>query len=225
MYPQYAAATSASTYDVVFRHILRRRWVPTLRVAEPFYRHKRYLAALAESLNSALAQFSPASVPQKIVLSYHGIPEAYIERGDPYCCMCTEMTEALRPLIRFPADALIHTYQSRFGRAPWLVPYTDVTLRELAAGGIKRVLVACPGFTTDCLETIDELGTEGRRLFLECGGTDFTLVPCLNDSPGAIAAFRAILDLELGSWLADGEIKTPPVCRSCPVSEAKGAAA
>jgi protoporphyrin/coproporphyrin ferrochelatase len=221
MYPQYSATTSASTYDVVFSFLLKRRWVPTLRVAAPYYLDPRYVQAVATTINEAVAKLPHR--PEKLVLSYHGIPEKYIEKGDPYCCMCTETTEALRPLLDFPPADVIHTFQSRFGKDPWLVPYTDETLEELATKGVKTVAVACPGFPADCLETLDEIGNEGRDLFVEKGGKELYSLPCLNVHPAWIEAMAGIIKDELGSWLEHSR-ERKAACASCPTAMAKAAA-
>jgi len=180
MYPQYAAATTASTYDAVFGEILKRRWVPTISVMPPYYDQELFLNAQAEVINQGLRALE--NPPERLVLSYHGIPRSYILKGDPYCCMCVATTERLLPRLQIDASKVIHTYQSRFGRDPWLEPYTDQTLESLARQGVKRIAVACPGFTTDCLETLDEIGNEGRHQFTELGGQDLHLIPCMNDA-------------------------------------------
>ncbi|MDD2943439.1 MAG: ferrochelatase [bacterium] len=199
MYPQYAAATTASTYDAVFPHLLKMRFVPTLSVAEPYYKHPGYIAAVAAGINKSLE--STESQPERLILSYHGIPRAYVEKGDPYCCMCHETTAALKKLIKFPADKILHTYQSRFGKEPWIEPYTDETVKSLAEQGIKRLMIACPGFTADCLETIDEMGHEAFELFREHGGELITLVPCVNDDQLWLEGMAEIVEDELYSWL------------------------
>lgn len=221
MYPQYAAATTASTYDAVFPHLLKRRSVPTLRVAEPYYAHPAYLQAVAATVNDYYASLG-SDVPQKLVLSYHGIPERYVTQGDPYCCQCTETTAGLIPLLKIPQGSLIHTYQSRFGKDPWLVPYSDVTIETLAKEGITHIAVAAPGFTADCLETLDELGNEGTHLFQEHGGKKLSLIPCLNDSPAWIKGMAEIIREEIGSWRATSARSGARPCTvTCPVKEAK----
>lgn len=216
MYPQYSAATTGSTYDAVFPHLLKRRWVPTLKVMAPFYGHELYQCALAQSINEYLA--NKDEKPQKLILSYHGVPEKYVERGDPYCCMCTETTHRLVPQLKFPAGDVIHTYQSRFGRDPWLIPYTDHTVEKLAEEGIKRIAVACPGFTADCLETLDEIGNEAREAFHEAGGEWLELIPCVNDHPAFIDALTSLIVEEFGMWRAPIE---HPNRLDCPVVLAK----
>jgi protoporphyrin/coproporphyrin ferrochelatase len=199
MYPQYSATTTAATYDVVMSHLLKRRFVPTLRVAEPYFAHPAYVGALAATMNESVQSLSWK--PDRIVLSYHGIPAKYVAKGDPYCCQCTETTAALLPKLEFPADRVIHTFQSRFGKDPWLQPYTDVTFEELGKTGVTSIAVAAPGFTADCLETLDELGNEGHEQFHGAGGRQYHLIPCLNDSPIWLDAMASIIEEELGSWI------------------------
>lgn len=220
MYPQYSATTTASTYDVVFSHLLKRRNVPTLRVAEPYYAHPEYIDALATTINEAYKKLDPR--PEKLVLSYHGIPESYIDKGDPYCCMCTETTNAMLKKLDIPADEVIHTYQSRFGKDPWLVPYTDETIEELAKEGVKHLAVACPGFPADCLETLDEIGNEALEEFQEHGGETLKLIPGLNTHPAWIGAMSTLIEKELGSWLETAERTScaDEKC-ACPVRLAK----
>jgi ferrochelatase len=215
MYPQYSAATTASTYDAVLPHILKRRWVPTIRVAEPYFAHPRYVEALASTINEHIAGMP--FKPERLVLSYHGIPEKYVAKGDPYCCQCLETTGALLPKLSLSKDVVIHTFQSRFGRDPWLTPYTDETFEELGHSGIKKIAVCAPGFTADCLETLDELGNEGHEQFTEAGGEEISVVPCLNDHPVWLDAMTEIIREELGSWL-DGQARQAHDCTiTCPV--------
>jgi ferrochelatase len=218
MYPQYAAATTASTYDAVFPHILKRRWVPTLRVAEPYYAHPRYIRAQAEIINRHLKQLPWK--PERLVLSYHGVPEKYVKKGDPYCCQCVETTAALVPLVELESEKIIHTFQSRFGRDPWLTPYTDETFEALGHAGVKSIAVVAPGFTADCLETLDELGNEGEEQFHEAGGEQYSVIQCLNDHPAWLEAMTAIIKEELGSWL-EGEARQVRECAiRCPLQSA-----
>ena len=198
MYPQYSAPTSASNYDAVFHHILKRRFVPTLHVVQPYHRYAEYIDALAAVTNEALEKMPEK--PEALVLSYHGIPASYIKAGDPYCCMCTETTMLLKQRLKYPADKVIHTYQSRFGKDPWLEPYTDETIERLAKEGLKHIAVACPAFVTDCLETLEEMGNEGRELFCEHGGEKVTLIPCLNDHPIWLKALAKICENEMSPW-------------------------
>jgi protoporphyrin/coproporphyrin ferrochelatase len=202
MYPQYAAATTASIYDETFNILKKLRYVPTLRVVEPYFDHSSYIAALATAVNSYLAK--RVIPPEYLLLSYHGVPFSYIKKGDPYCCMCTETTRLLKPLINFPEERIIQTYQSRLGRAPWLEPYTDEKVKELAEKGVKEVAVYCPGFTTDCLETIDEIGNEAREEFVEHGGNNLELIPCLNtDKPWITSLVKLVEETAGSNWLND----------------------
>ena len=214
MYPQYAAATTASTYDVVFPHLLKRRFVPTLRVAEPYFDRSEYIDALAATINRELRRIKEmwGTAPERLVLSYHGIPLKYVQKGDPYCCQCTETTRLLRPKIEIEPGNLIHTYQSRFGKDPWLEPYTDETITKLGKQGIKRIAVAAPGFPADCLETIDELGRENHHIFQENGGEKFAFIPGLNDSAEWISGASKIVLSEIDSWLKDATAKSQVQC-------------
>lgn len=217
MYPQYAAATTASTYDAVFPHLLRRRWVPTLRVAEPYFAHPRYIQAQATVINDHIARLDWK--PDRLVLSYHGVPQKYVTKGDPYCCQCVETTAALVPKLSLEAERVIHTYQSRFGRDPWLTPYTDEMFESLGHQGLKKIAVVAPGFTADCLETLDELGNEGEEQFREAGGESFTVIPCLNDHPAWLDAMASIISEELGSWI-DGDARQVADCSiTCPLQK------
>ncbi|MBX7138750.1 MAG: ferrochelatase [Oligoflexia bacterium] len=202
MYPQYCAATTAATYDSVFPHLLKRRWVPTLKVVEPYFDQAAYIDALAARIDQFYAEANPR--PERLVLSYHGIPQKYVRKGDPYCCMCTETTMSLLKKIKLRPQEVIHTYQSRFGRDPWLTPYTDETINALAKQGIKHLAVFCPGFTADCLETLDEIGNEGLHAFKEHGGETLKLIPSLNQHPAWIEAMVQIVKKEAGHWLDCG---------------------
>jgi ferrochelatase len=215
MYPHYSGPTTASTYDAVFSHLLKRRYVPTLKVAEPYYRNTKYIDVQAKIINDNLEKM--AEKPEYLIISFHGIPLSYVRKGDPYCCMCTETKEALVRKLNFPKDRIIQTYQSRFGKDPWLTPYADETVIELAKKSVKNIAIAAPGFTTDCLETIDELGTEAEHIFKENGGKKLTLIPCLNDHDLWIEAMKDIITAELGSWLDFNSQYFPPQKISCPL--------
>lgn len=201
MYPQYAAATIASTFDAVYAHLLKLRWVPSIRTVEPFYYHSAYLKALSTTINEGLKKFSP----ERLIISYHGIPQSSVRKGDPYCCMCTETTARLKPLLEFPATHIMQTYQSRFGKEAWLQPYTDETLEKLAKSGIKKVAVACPSFTADCLETLDEIGNESAHLFKKHGGQELKLIPSVNDDALFIDALYELTLGAMGNWDVKGE--------------------
>ena len=220
MYPQYSATTTGSTYDAIFAHLQKKRFVPTIRIAEPYYKNSHYINALAATIHESWDNLGWK--PDRLVLSYHGIPEKYVKRGDPYCCQCTETTEALLKVLKIPANQVIHTFQSRFGRDPWLRPYTDKVLESLPGEGIKNIAVAAPGFTADCLETLDELGNEGQEQFKHKGGEKYHLIPCLNDHPAWISAMTSIIRDELAGW-SSGENKMNLDCKiSCPLIAAGG---
>ncbi|MGA7615763.1 MAG: ferrochelatase [Thermoanaerobaculia bacterium] len=199
MYPQYSAPTTGSTYDAVFAELPKRRFVPTLRVVPPYYEHPGYIGALAASIRERLAKMDQR--PQKILLSFHGIPQRYARMGDPYPEQCQATVRALASEMKWNADDYLVTFQSRFGKEPWLQPYTDQTLMSLGKEGVERILVVCPGFTSDCLETIDEIGNLGREQFAGGGGKSLELVPCLNHRPRWIEAMTSIAAGELRGWI------------------------
>ena len=203
MYPQYAAATTGSTCDEVFRELSKLRFIPALRIVPPYYDHPAYIAALAESVRRALA--SADAPPEKILVSFHGIPQRYADLGDPYPKHCEATARALADAMGWRDDEWILTYQSRFGREPWLHPYTDETLMRLGREGVRRVAALSPGFTADCLETIDEIGNLGLEQFESTGGESLVRVPCLNDAPRWIEAMAAIAERELRGWVGEGE--------------------
>lgn len=199
MYPQYSAPTTGSTYDETFRELLARRYVPALRVVPPYYDHPSYIAALSESVREKLASL-PES-PDKILISFHGIPQRYADLGDPYPAHCAATADALARAMGWSAEDYLVTFQSRFGREPWLHPYTDETLKRLGGDGVKRIVALCPGFTADCLETIDEIGNLGEEQFIEGGGEELHLVPCLNDRSRWLSAMSEIATAELQGWI------------------------
>lgn len=198
LYPQYAGATTGSTCDEVFRHLSAMRVVPALRVVPPYYAHPSYIDALAESVREAMAPLSQP--PDRIVVSFHGLPQAFVDRGDPYASHCERTTRALAARAGWDAGAYLMSYQSRSGRQPWLRPATDETLIELARGGARNVMVICPGFVADCLETIDEIGHVGREQFRAAGGETLHLVAGLNTRPRWIEAMTEIALEELQGW-------------------------
>ena len=199
MYPQYSAPTTGSTCDAVFQDLQRRRFVPALRVVPPYFDNPLYIDALAASVWEL--EHAPDIHPEKVLVSFHGIPQRYARLGDPYPRHCEATAAALAKAMRWRDDQWMMTYQSRFGREPWLQPYADVTLRGLGGTGVKHVLAVCPGFTTDCLETIDEIGNLGAEQFREGGGESLSLVPCLNDRPRWIEAMATIAMHELQGWV------------------------
>ena len=198
LYPQYAGATTGSTYDEVFRQLSMLRFVPALRVVPPYFTHAAYIESLAESVREATAVLPRPS--EKILVSFHGIPQRFVESGDPYASHCEATAQALAACAGWPTGTYQICYQSRAGRQPWLLPYTDQTLVELARSGTRHVMVICPGFVTDCLETIDEIGHVAVEQFRAAGGETLQLVAGLNDRPRWIAAMSEIVLEQLEGW-------------------------
>jgi ferrochelatase len=199
LYPQYSATTTAAATDALFRALLQPRRVPSLRIVPPFYAHPAYLDAVATVIREDWQRL--AWEPEHIVFSYHGIPQKYAQRGDPYARQVVRTTWELVRRLQLPRSRWTLAYQSRFGRSPWLKPYTDDVLQSLARRGVRRVYVALPGFTADCLETIDEIGRESRELFERAGGEHLCNGTCLNDHPCWIAALEQIIRQEGCGWL------------------------
>lgn len=179
LYPQYAGATTASVYDDVAKSLINKWTVPELRFLRDYYREPGFISALANSLSDHLATLDWE--PDRILCSYHGLPQSYVDKGDPYQSECLETTELLRNHTGYDSKTLQSTFQSRFGPKAWLQPYTDKTLEALPDQGIKKVAVMMPGFSADCLETLEEIAIEAEESFHDAGGTHFTAVPCLND--------------------------------------------
>ena len=199
LYPQYSAATSATVCDEVFRVLGRMRAQPTLRVTPPYYDDPDYIEALAVSINGHLATLS--FQPEKIVASFHGMPKAYVDKGDPYYAHCIATTESLRKRMGVDAGRLILTFQSRFGFDEWLKPYTDQTIAQLAKDGVRRIAVVTPGFSADCLETLEEIAQENAEIFRHHGGEEFAAIPCLNDSEAGMDVIRQLVLRELQGWI------------------------
>jgi ferrochelatase len=199
LYPQYSAPSTASVTDELFRVLRKARFQPAVRVVPPWYDDPAYVAALAASVRAALGERGVE--PEVILASYHGLPQAYVDKGDPYYAQCRETTRLLRAALGLPEEKLLMTFQSRFGPAQWLKPYNDATLAELARKGVRSVAVVTPGFAADCLETIEEIGMENRDIFLKNGGSDFVRVPCLNDGDIGMEALRTIIARELAGWI------------------------
>jgi ferrochelatase len=199
LYPQYAAPTTATVCDEVFRALTRMRFQPTIRVAAPYFAESAYIDALASSINAALAKLS--FKPDVLIASYHGMPEEYVAKGDPYQQQCGETTVLLRKKLKLDEERLIMTFQSRFGTAEWIKPYTDATVKSLAERGVKKIAVITPGFSADCLETLEEIAMENADIFRHAGGENFAAVPCLNDTPGGMAVIRDVVTRELKGWI------------------------
>lgn len=199
LYPQYCAATTATANDKAFEALAAMRWQPAVRTLPPYYDDPRYIDALADSIHASIAALD--FEPQAIVTSFHGMPQRTLELGDPYHCHCRKTARLVGEAL---GQEVIVTFQSRFGRAKWLEPATDTMLEELPARGVTRVAVVAPGFSADCLETLEELAIRGRESFLTAGGGNFAYLACLNDSDVGIAMLRSILAQELAGWI-DGQ--------------------
>ena len=195
LYPQYCAATTATANDRAFAALTRMRWQPAIRTLPPYHDDPRYIATLKDSVEAGLAALD--FVPDALVASFHGMPQRTLELGDPYHCHCRKTARLLAAALERPLEV---AFQSRFGRAKWLEPATDTVLGELPAKGVRKVAILAPGFSADCLETLEELAIRGREQFLAAGGTDFAYLPCLNDSPAGIEMLRDILARELEGW-------------------------
>lgn len=195
LYPQYCAATTATANDKAFSVLAGMRWQPAIRTLPPYHDDPAYIAALKASVEASLAALD--FEPQAIVASFHGMPQRTLELGDPYHCHCRKTARLLGEAM---GRELIVAFQSRFGRAKWLEPATDRTLEALPAKGVMKVAIVSPGFSADCLETLEELNIRGRESFLAAGGTDFAYLPCLNDSAVGMEMLRTLLQRELEGW-------------------------
>jgi ferrochelatase len=199
LYPQYSAATSATVCDEVFRVLTTMRAQPSVRVAPPYYKDPSYIDALAVSIETHLE--SLPFKPDVIVASFHGMPQKYIDQGDPYQRQCAATTDALRTRLGLDPSKLLLTFQSRFGFDEWLKPYTDKTMERLAKEGVRSVAVVTPGFSADCLETLEEIAQENAEIFQHNGGEKFAFIPCLNDSREGMDMLRLLVLRELQGWI------------------------
>lgn len=190
MFPQYSGTTTGSIFDEVTRVLSKWRWVPSLNFINSYHDNDDYIDALADSISGQIKKISP----QKIVFTYHGIPKRNFDLGDPYQCYCQKTTRLVAEKLNLKEDDYMTTFQSRFGPAEWLKPYTSDTMEVLPSKGIKNVLVVAPAFSVDCLETIEEIDQENKEIFLKAGGEKFTYVPCLNDSDGQVNFFKKLID-------------------------------
>ncbi len=202
LYPQYSATTVATVYDKAFDSLKTMRHQPAIRTLPPFYNHRKYIQVLGDSIRRHV-EASPWQ-PELVLLSYHGIPKRNTELGDPYYSHCCENTAQVRQYLGWDEQKLQMSFQSRFGKAEWLQPYTEPTLIKLAESGVKRIMVAAPAFVSDCVETLEELALEAKKAFLEAGGESFELIPCLNASPDAITLFHTLAQDELAGWIEPG---------------------
>lgn len=199
LYPQYAAATTATACDEAFRSLMKMRWQPAVRVAPPYHDEPAYVDAIAASVRASLARLD--FVPEVLVATFHGMPQAYLEKGDPYYCHCQKSARLIRQALGWPEASWRTTFQSRFGNDPWLQPYTIEEVERLAKGGVKRLAMVAPGFSADCLETLEELDMENRGVFMEHGGEQFAYIPCLNDSDAGVQVIETVVRRELMGWI------------------------
>lgn len=198
LYPQYSATTTASVTDAVFDALKRKRWQPTLRVAPPWYDHPAHIEAMTARLRSQLAELEQQ--PDLLLFSFHGLPQKYFDLGDPYYCHCQKTARLVREALGWPKERVRVTFQSRLGPTQWLQPYTAEVLTQLPAEGVKRIAVTMPAFVSDCIETLEEIGIEGKRSFLEAGGEACDVLPCLNDSDESIEMLQRLVTQELSGW-------------------------
>ena len=197
LYPQYCAATTASTFDSVTKVLQKWRWIPELRFINQYFEEENYIKALADSIQQF---WSKKGQPQKIIFSYHGIPKKYHIKGDPYHCFCLKTTRLVKEYMKLDDNKVLTTFQSRFGRQEWLQPYTSQTLQELPGKDIKKIHIISPGFSADCLETLEELEVENREYFMKAGGEEYDYIPCLNDNPLHIEMIAHLLHKHTQGW-------------------------
>lgn len=204
LYPQYCASTTASTFDAIAADFTRRRWMPEFHFLTSYHDNPLYIEALANSVRSHWQANGKADM---LVMSYHGIPKRYLLNGDPYHCQCHKTSRLLAEALSLSPDQYMTTFQSRFGREEWLTPYTDETLKALPQKGVKSVQVVCPGFSADCLETIEEIGEENREYFLHAGGERYEYIMALNDSPEHIELMLSLVAPTLKGWCVEQHIE------------------
>ncbi|KZZ30700.1 ferrochelatase [Oleiphilus sp. HI0085] len=197
LYPQYSGATAGSTFDAISTELTARRWVPELRFINSYHDHPLYIKAMADKIKQFCSENGQAD---KLMLSFHGVPKRYLELGDPYYCHCQVTSRLLTEALDIDADKVITSFQSRFGKAEWLKPYTDHTLKSLPDKGVSSVQVFCPGFSSDCLETLEEIAVENRDYFLEAGGQSYQYIPALNSDRSHIDLLESIIDSNLQGW-------------------------
>jgi ferrochelatase len=199
LYPQYAAATTATVADKAFDALKTMRWQPAVRIAPPWHDDPVYIGALADSLQVELAKLP--FKPEVILASFHGVPKEYLLKGDPYHCQCAKTARLLRERLGLDESQFMLTFQSRFGFAEWLQPYTDMTVKALAGKGVKNLAIVTPGFTADCLETLEEIAGENAEYFHYAGGENFAAIPCLNDSEEGMRVIAHVVRRELQGWV------------------------
>ncbi|MEM9433548.1 MAG: ferrochelatase [Pseudomonadota bacterium] len=201
LYPHYAGATSATANDQMFRALMEEKWQPSLRTVPAYYEDPTYIDALARSIETAYADLETR--PDVLVCSYHGVPKRYLMEGDPYHCQCQKTSRLLKERLGWDDSQIVTTFQSRFGPEEWLQPYTVEEVARLAESGKKNIAVCAPAFSSDCIETLEEINEEICESFEEAGGDNFTYIPCLNDSDAHIAALSNIIDENLKGWVSE----------------------
>jgi protoporphyrin/coproporphyrin ferrochelatase len=199
LYPQYSAATTATACDHAFRALMDMRWQPSVRVSPPYHDDPAYIDAIVGNMQADLAKL--AFEPEVVLVSFHGVPESYLLKGDPYYCHCHKTWRLMREATGWSPERLRMSFQSRFGNEEWIKPYTDETVKGLARSGVKRLAIVAPGFSADCLETLEELDVENREFFLHNGGEDFAYLPCLNDGEAGVGVIRTVVERELQGWI------------------------
>lgn len=198
LYPQYSAATTGSTFDAIADNFKQRRWLPDFRFISHYHDEPQFIDAICKSI---LDHWQKHGRTEKIIFSYHGMPQRYLEQGDPYHCECHKTTRLIVEKLDLSADEYLTCFQSRFGKEPWLQPYTDETLKSLPAKGVKSVQVICPGFSSDCLETIEEIGVENRHYFIDAGGERYEYIACLNSESEHIDLMKYLIEKNASDWL------------------------
>ncbi|MDC8829873.1 ferrochelatase [Alteromonas gilva] len=204
LYPQYSGSTVGSTFDAVAQDFKQRRWLPDLRFVSHYHDRPGYIQAMADSIQR---YWDTNGRADKLIMSYHGIPKRYLMNGDPYHCECLKTSRLIAEALDLGPDEYMTTFQSRFGREEWLKPYTDETLKALPAKGVKSVQVVCPGFSADCLETIEEIGEENREYFMHAGGERYEYIPALNSEPGHISMLFDMVQENLHGWQVDSDVE------------------
>lgn len=205
LYPQYSATTTASTFDAIAQSLTKRRAIPELRFIKNYHDYQPYIDALANKIDEHWQQHGRAD---KLIFSYHGIPKRYLTNGDPYHCECYKTSRLVAEKLGLNEDEYMTTFQSRFGREEWLKPYTDHTLQALPNQGVKSLQVVCPGFSSDCLETIEEIGEENRDYFLEAGGERFEYIEALNSDESHINALTQLIESNISGWTLDNDVES-----------------
>jgi ferrochelatase len=200
LYPQYSGATTASTFDALAEDFTTRRWMPDLRFISHYHDYAPYIEALASTIRQHWEQHGQAGM---LLFSYHGEPQSYLDNGDPYHCECYKTSRLVAEALGLDEASYQTTFQSRFGRQEWLKPYTDEVLKALPAQGVKSVQVLCPGFSADCLETLEEIDEENREYFEQAGGERFDYIPCLNSDPEHIEALASLVKSQISGWSLD----------------------